>query len=109
MPGVTNTIRRRCRAGKVKFIELYEVSADTIRRAQAVHPITANQVESSPFTLDIEDEKLAILKTARGLGITAVAYSPIGRGLLTGKIVNITARSRWRLRRCVVMLASNAW
>jgi len=50
-----------------------------------VHPIAALQVEYSPFTLDIEDEKYAVLKTARELGITIVAYSPLGRGLLTGQ------------------------
>ena len=45
----------RCRAGKVKYIGLSEVSAETIRRVHAVHPITAIQVKYSPFTLDIED------------------------------------------------------
>jgi aryl-alcohol dehydrogenase-like predicted oxidoreductase len=50
-----------------------------------VHPIAALQVEYSPFTLDIEDEKFAILKTARELDITIVAYSPLRRGLLTGQ------------------------
>ena len=50
-----------------------------------MHPIAALQVEYSPFTLDIEDEKFAVLRTARELGITIVAYSPLGRGLLTGQ------------------------
>jgi aryl-alcohol dehydrogenase-like predicted oxidoreductase len=50
-----------------------------------VHPISALQVEYSPFTLDIEDDKVALLKTARELDITIVAYSPLGRGLLTGQ------------------------
>jgi aryl-alcohol dehydrogenase-like predicted oxidoreductase len=72
-------------AGKVKYIGLSEVSASTLRRAQAIHPIAAVQVEYSPFTLDIEDSKLDILRTARELGITIVAYSPLGRGLLTGQ------------------------
>ena len=76
------------RAGKVKYLGLSEVSADTLRRAHAVHPISALQVEYSPFALDIEDEKIALLKTARELGIAIVAYSPVGRGLLTGKIVS---------------------
>ncbi|CCL99237.1 uncharacterized protein FIBRA_01252 [Fibroporia radiculosa] len=73
------------KAGKVKYLGLSECSADTLRRANAVHPITAIQVEYSPFTLDIEDEKIALLKTARELGVTIVAYSPLGRGLLTGQ------------------------
>ncbi|KAI0654895.1 Aldo/keto reductase [Cubamyces menziesii] len=74
------------RAGKVKYLGLSEVSVDTLRRAHAVHPISALQVEYSPFVLDIEDEKIGLLKTARELGIKVVAYSPVGRGLLTGKI-----------------------
>ncbi|KAJ3573319.1 hypothetical protein NP233_g2515 [Leucocoprinus birnbaumii] len=71
--------------GKVRYIGLSEASAATLRRAHAVHPITAYQVEYSPFTLDIEDEKIALLKTCRELGITVVAYAPLGRGLLTGQ------------------------
>ncbi|KAL6406271.1 Aldo/keto reductase [Ilyonectria robusta] len=72
--------------GKICFLGLSEVSAATIRRAHAVHPISAYQIEYSPFSLDIESEKLGILKTCRELGITIVAYSLIGRGLLTGQI-----------------------
>ena len=76
----------------MKYLGLSEVSADTLRRAHAVHPIAALQVEYSPFALDIEDEKYAILKTARELGVKIVAYSPVGRGFLAGKYVR-TARS----------------
>ncbi|KAJ7666382.1 Aldo/keto reductase [Mycena rosella] len=71
--------------GKVKYIGLSEVSASTLRRAHAVHPIAAVQVEYSPFTLDIEDPKINLLNTARELGVKIVAYSPLGRGLLTGQ------------------------
>ncbi|KAK7440582.1 Aldo-keto reductase str7 [Stygiomarasmius scandens] len=71
--------------GKVKYLGLSECSAEDMRRAHAVHPISAIQVEFSPLVLDIEDEKLAILKTARELGITIVAYSPLARGLITGQ------------------------
>ncbi|EJF61113.1 Aldo/keto reductase [Dichomitus squalens LYAD-421 SS1] len=74
------------KAGKVKYLGLSEVTADTLRRAHAVHPIAALQVEYSPFALDIEGEKYgAILKTARELGVKIVAYSPVGRGVLAGK------------------------
>ncbi|KZT18978.1 Aldo/keto reductase [Neolentinus lepideus HHB14362 ss-1] len=73
------------KAGKVKYLGLSEISSATLRRAHAVHPITAIQMEYSPFTLDIEDEKIGLLKTARELGVTVVAYSPLGRGLLTGR------------------------
>src|SRR3954464_15809601 len=70
-------------AGKVRFLGLSEASPDTIRRANAVHPITALQTEYSLFTRDLEDE---ILPTIRELGIGLVPYSPLGRGLLTGAI-----------------------
>ncbi len=68
-------------AGKVRHLGISEASPTTIRRAHAVHPITAGQYEYSLFTRDIEDEHLPVL---RELGIGLVAYSPIGRGLLTG-------------------------
>ncbi|KAF7313166.1 Aldo-ket-red domain-containing protein [Mycena kentingensis (nom. inval.)] len=71
--------------GKVKYLGMSEVSASNLRRAHAVHPISALQVEYSPFTLDIEDPKVDLLRTARELGIKIVAYSPLGRGLLTGQ------------------------
>jgi aryl-alcohol dehydrogenase-like predicted oxidoreductase len=70
-------------AGKVRHLGLSEASATTIRRAHAVHPITALQTEYSLFTRDLEDE---ILSTIRELGIGLVPYSPLGRGLLTGAI-----------------------
>jgi aryl-alcohol dehydrogenase-like predicted oxidoreductase len=70
------------RAGKVRYIGLSEASAATIRRAHAVHRITALQMEYSLWTRDPEDE---ILKTTRELGIGFVAYCPLGRGFLTGQ------------------------
>jgi aryl-alcohol dehydrogenase-like predicted oxidoreductase len=70
-------------AGKVRYLGLSEASAETIRRAHAVHPITALQSEYSLFTRDIED---AILPTLRELGIGLVPYSPLGRGILTGAV-----------------------
>ena len=80
----------------MKHLGLSEVSAATLRRAHAVHPIAALQVEYSPFTLDIEDDKYSVLKTARELGIKVVAYSPVGRGLLTGRYVSTTCRGAGR-------------
>lgn len=68
---------------------LSECSADTIRRAHAVHPISAYQVEYSPLFLDIESDEYKILETCRELGITIIAYSPVGRGFLTGQITSI--------------------
>jgi len=70
------------RAGKVLFLGLSEAGPLTIRRANAIHPITALQSEYSLWTRDPEDE---ILSTVRELGIGFVAYSPLGRGFLTGK------------------------
>ena len=72
-------------AGKVRYLGLSEASPDTLRRAQAVHPISALQTEWSLWSRDIEDE---VLGTARGLGIGIVAYSPLGRGFLTGQITS---------------------
>jgi len=71
-------------AGRIRYIGLSEASADTIRRAHAVHTITAVQFEYSPFALEIEDPAIGVLSTCRELGIAIVAYSPLGRGLLTG-------------------------
>ncbi|KAJ7123426.1 NADP-dependent oxidoreductase domain-containing protein [Mycena epipterygia] len=71
--------------GKVKYLGLSECSAKALRRAHAIHPISALQIEYSPFVLDIEDPKIALLETVRELGVTIVAYSPLGRGLLTGR------------------------
>jgi aryl-alcohol dehydrogenase-like predicted oxidoreductase len=70
-------------AGKVRHIGLSEVGVNTIRRAQAVHPITAVQSEYSLWTRDQED---AVLPLLRELGIGFVAYSPLGRGFLAGAI-----------------------
>jgi aryl-alcohol dehydrogenase-like predicted oxidoreductase len=68
--------------GKVGHIGLSEAAPETIRRAQAVHPITAVQTEYSIWTRDPEDE---VLPTCRELGIGFVAYSPLGRGFLSGR------------------------
>src|SRR6202453_1977210 len=68
--------------GKVRYIGMSEAAPDTIRRAAKVHPITALQTEYSLWTRDPEDE---ILKTVRELGMGFVAYSPLGRGFLTGR------------------------
>jgi aryl-alcohol dehydrogenase-like predicted oxidoreductase len=71
--------------GKVRYLGLSEASAETIRRAHAVHPITALQSEYSLWTREVEDE---VLPTLRELGIGLVAYSPLGRGFLTGRITS---------------------
>lgn len=72
--------------GKIRYLGLSECSAATLRRACAVHPIAAAQMEYSPFALEIESEQTKFLETARELGVKVVAYSPLGRGFLTGTI-----------------------
>ncbi len=72
-------------AGKVRFLGLSEAGAETIRRAHDVHPISAVQSEYSLWTRDLEEE---IIPTLRELGIGLVAYSPLGRGFLTGAITS---------------------
>ena len=84
-------------AGKVRFVGVSEFSAEQIRAAHAVHPITALQTEYSLWSRDVEGN--GILATCRELGIAFVAYSPLGRGFLTGAIPNREAldASDWRL------------
>ena len=73
-------------AGKVRYLGLSEAGTETIRKAHAVHPISALQSEYSLFTRDVEDE---VLPALRELGIGFVPYSPLGRGFLTGRFKSI--------------------
>jgi aryl-alcohol dehydrogenase-like predicted oxidoreductase len=77
------TLAELVREGKVRYIGLSEAGPETIRRAHAVHPVTAVQSEYSLWTRDPEE---AVLPVCRELGIGFVAYSPLGRGFLTGRI-----------------------
>ena len=86
------------KAGKVRYLGLSEASAETIRRAHAVHPITALQSEYSLWTRDPEKE---ILPLCRELGIGFVPYSPLGRGFLTGKIQKVEDLAENDYRRTV--------
>ena len=79
---------RLVEAGKVRAIGMSEVSAATIRRAHAVHPLTAVQTEYSLWTRNAE---VAVLDTCRELGITFVAFSPVARGFLTGELRDVSA------------------
>jgi aryl-alcohol dehydrogenase-like predicted oxidoreductase len=83
-------------AGKVRFIGVSEFSAEQIRAAHAVHPITALQTEYSLWTRNVEHD--GTLQTCRELGIAFVAYAPLGRGFLTGAIPNKEAldQNDWR-------------
>jgi aryl-alcohol dehydrogenase-like predicted oxidoreductase len=82
--------------GKVRFLGMSEAAAETIRRANKVHQITALQTEYSLWTRDVETE---ILKTCRELGIGFVAYSPLGRGFLTGAIKKLDMLDQTDFRR----------
>ena len=75
------------REGKVRFLGICEAGAATIRRANAVHPLAALQIEYSLWTRDVESE---IVPLCEALGIGFVAYSPLGRGLLTGTVTTAT-------------------
>lgn len=76
------------RAGKVRHIGLSEVNADTLRRAAAVHPITAVQSEFSLWSRDVVTD--GVLAAARELGTALVAYAPLGRGFLTGTVRSVS-------------------
>ncbi|HEU5073244.1 MAG TPA: aldo/keto reductase [Polyangiaceae bacterium] len=89
-------MKRLVEQGKVRFVGVSEFSAEQIRAAHAIHTITALQTEYSLWTRNVEDE--GILQTCRELGIAFVAYSPLGRGFLTGAIPNRDAldANDWR-------------
>jgi aryl-alcohol dehydrogenase-like predicted oxidoreductase len=73
------------RAGKVRYLGISEAAPATVRRAHAVHPVSAGQYEWSLFSRDLEEE---LVPTLRELGIGLVAYSPLGRGFLSGRITS---------------------
>ena len=83
-------------AGKIRHVGLSEAGAETVRRANAVHPITALQSEWSLWTRDIEDE---ILPVCRELGIGVVPFSPLGRGFLTGSVTSVDKLAADDMRR----------
>ncbi|KAI1420263.1 NADP-dependent oxidoreductase domain-containing protein [Xylaria sp. FL1777] len=81
-----NALKELVNEGKIKYIGLSEVSSATLRRAHAVHPIHAVQLEYNPWTLDIEGPSgTHILDTCKELGVSIFAYSPLGRGIMTGR------------------------
>jgi len=93
-------------AGKVRYLGLSEAGAATIRRAHAVHPITALQTEYSLWVRDVEAD---ILPTCRELNIAFVAYSPLGRGFLTGKINSVDDLAADDFRRSVPLFQAQNW
>ncbi|XP_074306864.1 putative aldo-keto reductase 2 isoform X1 [Silene latifolia] len=93
--GKMGELKKLVEEGKIKYIGLSEASASTIRRAHAVHPITAVQLEWSLWTRDAEEE---LIPTCRELGIGIVAYSPLGRGFLSSgpKLVESLSKDDYR-------------
>jgi len=92
--------------GKVVHLGLSEASVDTIRRAAAVHPIAALQSEWSLWSRDIEDE---IVPTCRELGIGIVPFSPLGRGLLTGRLTSVDELGEQDMRRNMPRFGDDAF
>lgn len=90
------------REGKIRSIGLSEVSADTLRRAHAVHPIAALQTEYSPWTRNPE---IAVLDACRELGVAFVAFSPVGRGFLTSTPPDVNALDPKDIRRAMPRFA----
>ncbi|MGW4527928.1 aldo/keto reductase [Amycolatopsis sp. NPDC004378] len=90
------TMKDLVQAGKVRHLGLSEVNAETLRQACAIHPITALQSEYSLLSRHIEDK---ILPTAQELGVSVVAYAPVGRGLLTGELTTLDGLEPTDLRR----------
>lgn len=89
-----NTLKELIAEGKIKYIGLSECTPEELRLAHSIHPVSAIQIEWSLQTRDVES---ALVPTARELGIGIVAYSPLGRGLLTGKIADALVENDWRL------------
>lgn len=94
------------KAGKIGSIGLSEMSADTLRRASAVHPIAAMQTEYSLWTRNAE---IAVLDACRELGTTFVAFSPVGRGVLANGVRDISAFSENDLRRNMPRFNAENW
>ena len=87
---IVSTMASAVHSGKVRYLGLSECSSTTLRRAVTVHPIHAVQIEYSPFTLDIENASgTNLLATCRELGVATVAYSPLGRGMMTGRFKSL--------------------
>jgi aryl-alcohol dehydrogenase-like predicted oxidoreductase len=72
--------------GKIKYLGISECSSESLRRASKIAKISAVQVEYSPWALEIESAQIDLLRTCRELGVAVIAYSPIGRGILSGTI-----------------------
>jgi len=93
-------------AGIVKHLGVSECGVDTLQRAVKVHPIRAYQIEYSPFSMDIEKPEIGLLAACRELGIATVAYSPLGRGMLTGQYRSVDDFDEGDFRRTIPRFAT---
>ncbi|KAJ4367772.1 hypothetical protein N0V86_009894 [Didymella sp. IMI 355093] len=98
---IVKTMKEFVDAGKVRYLGLSECGVDTLQRAVTVHPIHAYQIEYSPFSMDIEKSSVGLLATCRELGISTVAYSPLGRGMLTGQYTKVEDFDKGDFRRSI--------
>jgi aryl-alcohol dehydrogenase-like predicted oxidoreductase len=94
------------REGKIRSVGLSEVSAATLRRAHAVHPISAVQSE---FSLWTRNPEIAVLEACRGIGATFVAFSPLARGFLTGALRDVATLEADDLRRTLPRFEPSAY
>jgi aryl-alcohol dehydrogenase-like predicted oxidoreductase len=99
-------LKELVQAGKIRAVGLSEVSAGTLRRAHAVHPIAAVQSEYSLWTRNSE---IAVIEACRSLGSTFVAFSPLGRGFLTGALRDVASLDAKDLRRSMPRFAAAAY
>jgi len=104
---VIETLVELKKEGKIRHFGLSECSADTLRRAHKVHPISVCQIEYSIFTRDIESN--GILEACRELGVSILAYSPLGRGMLTGNYKGKSdfASNDWRTQGYPIISSDN--
>ncbi|KAK4131512.1 Aldo/keto reductase [Trichocladium antarcticum] len=98
---VIETMKEFVLSGQVRYLGLSECGVDTLRRAAKIFPIHAYQIEYSPFTMDIEQPDIGLARTCRELGIAIVAYSPLGRGMLTGQYTSPDDFAEGDFRRAV--------
>ncbi|OTA91150.1 hypothetical protein M434DRAFT_22551 [Hypoxylon sp. CO27-5] len=103
---IVMTMKEFLESGRVRYIGLSECGVDTLRRASKIHQISAYQIEYSPFSMEIEDPRVALLKTCRELGIATVAYSPLGRGMLTGRYRSVEDFDKNDFRRTMPRFSS---
>ncbi|KAF2644123.1 putative aldo-keto reductase [Massarina eburnea CBS 473.64] len=98
---IVTTMKEFINSGQVRYLGLSECGVDTLQRANKIHQISAYQIEYSPFSMDIESPQVGLLKCCRDLGIATIAYSPLGRGMLTGQYKSVDDFDEGDFRRSI--------